>query len=101
MNVRVSLAPQTVPNWPKVTVHIGNPSTALAFQIHLGIRRHGEDSEIVPVLWSDNYFELLPGESRDLTASYDLPSTSEGTLELVVNGWNIDELTIPIPVGKR
>jgi exo-1,4-beta-D-glucosaminidase len=101
MNVRVSLAPQTVPNWPKVTVHIANPSTALAFQIHLGIRRHGEDSEIVPVLWSDNYFELLPGESRDLTASYDLPSTSEGTLELVVNGWNIDELTIQIPVGKR
>ena len=41
----------------------------------------------VPLPWSDNYIELMPGESRILTASATPAETvAEGHL---VSGWNI------------
>jgi exo-1,4-beta-D-glucosaminidase len=50
------------------TVTITNPSHALAFAVHLKATRNGE--EVLPVLWEDNYFPLLPGETRTVTAKF-------------------------------
>jgi exo-1,4-beta-D-glucosaminidase len=80
----------------RVHVQIENPGTNLAFQIHLGIGKKGENSEILPVLWEDNYFELLPGESREISARYLSPDALKGELELRVGGWNIVPETILI-----
>ena len=49
---------------------------------------------MVPVLWSDNYFSLLPGEKRTVTARLDLSALGGATPELVVEGWNV-ETTAP------
>ena len=81
---------------PAVRVQIQNPGDSLAFQVRLGIYRPGEDSEILPVLWDDNYFALLPGETREIAAHYLSPGAFEGGLELRVAGWNIEPLTIPL-----
>ena len=63
----------------------------MAFQIHLGIGKSGSYDEILPVLWDDNYFSLLPGESRTVTARYpdaNLPSAAV----LRVDGWNLQPI---------
>ena len=88
------------PDGPVAHVLLKNTSDHLAFQIRLGIRRSGQTSEILPVFWDDNYIELMPGESRELTARY-LPSTPVfGGVELNVSGWNIAPATIPLKEGR-
>ena len=36
------------------------------------------ENEILPVLWQDNYFALLPGETRQVTATYRTGDASKG-----------------------
>jgi exo-1,4-beta-D-glucosaminidase len=86
-------------NGPTVEVQLHNPTSNLAFQIRLEIRTEDKDLEVLPAVWSDNYFELLPGESRDISASTVFPAPLDRT-ELVISGWNISELTIPIKPAK-
>lgn len=84
---------------PIARVKIQNPSDHLAFQIHLGIRAKGSDAEILPVLWEDNYFELLPGESREIAAEYLSQDALKAGGELTVAGWNIEPAAIPLAVS--
>jgi exo-1,4-beta-D-glucosaminidase len=76
-----------------VEVALRNPSHALAFQIAAAIRTKSGDL-IAPVLWSDNYIELLPGESRTLTAM--LPAHAPAGAVVRISGWNISEQTLPV-----
>jgi exo-1,4-beta-D-glucosaminidase len=80
----------------KAEMHLHNTSNALAFQIAVttnadeGERKTGE--KVSPVLWSDNYVELLPGESLTLSAS--MPAKMTGTPVFHITGWNIAEKTL-------
>jgi exo-1,4-beta-D-glucosaminidase len=76
-----------------IHVTVTNPSKALAFQIALRAYAKKDGSDILPVLWDDNYISLLPGESRTVTASIapeDLHG-DEATVE--VSGWNVKTST--------
>ena len=84
-----------------VTVH--NPSSSLAFAVHLkvnkgGIRRVSRegniDDEILPVLWQDNYFALLPGETRQVTATYQVDEKSKIIPSVEIEGWNVNPKTL-------
>jgi exo-1,4-beta-D-glucosaminidase len=79
-----------------VHVSLRNPSDHLAFQVRLGIHSKGQDAEILPVLWEDNYIELLPGESREVSAEYLSRGALSGNPELTVSGWNIEPLTVSL-----
>jgi exo-1,4-beta-D-glucosaminidase len=79
-----------------VRVKLQNPSANLAFQIHLGVHPQGTQEEILPVLWSDNYIELLPGESRELAASYARADALPDNAVLEIDGWNVAPATIPL-----
>ena len=81
---------------PLVRVRLHNPSDHLAFQIQLGIRRKNEDAEILPVLWQDNYIQLMPGESREIAAQFLSADALHGDTELTVASWNIEPATIPL-----
>ena len=65
------------------TVTVSNPGKSLAFAVHLKVK-NAAGEEILPVLWQDNYFALLPGESRQVTAAY----SGRGAAEVEVEGWN-------------
>jgi len=67
---------------------LSNPEVALAFFIRVRVVDAGSGEEVLPVYWTDNYFSLLPGESREITAS--LPRVPAGEIEVAVDGWNID-----------
>jgi exo-1,4-beta-D-glucosaminidase len=81
---------------PRVRVKISNPSSHLAFQICLGIRQKNQAADILPVIWEDNYFELMPGESRELTARYLTAEALKGSPELVIGGWNVEPVSVAI-----
>jgi exo-1,4-beta-D-glucosaminidase len=81
---------------PQVHVALRNPSAHLAFQVRLGIHCKGQEMEILPVLWEDNYMELMPGESREVSAQYLTSGVLNGSPELSVSGWNIEPLNIPL-----
>jgi exo-1,4-beta-D-glucosaminidase len=51
-------------------VKVANTGRALAFQIHLELIDPSTGSEILPAFWDDNYFELLPGEQREIRVAY-------------------------------
>ena len=69
-------------------VTVENPGKSLAFFVHLKVNDSKTGGEILPVIWEDNYFSLLPGEKRELTATYaTLPRGSKPLLE--VTGWNV------------
>ncbi|HXW61315.1 MAG TPA: hypothetical protein VEJ45_01850 [Candidatus Acidoferrales bacterium] len=86
---------------PRVRVTLRNPSDHLAFQVYLGVRRRHEDAEILPVLWQDNYIELMPGESREIAVQFLSRDALQGETELTVDGWNIEPARLPLPGAPR
>src|ERR1035441_5105520 len=86
-----------------VTVH--NPTSTLDFAVHLMVNKSSngrvsgegeEDNEILPVLWQDNYFALLPGEARQVTATYRLGDKSKATPSVEIEGWNVNRKTADV-----
>jgi exo-1,4-beta-D-glucosaminidase len=71
------------------TVTVSNPGKTLAFAVHLKVKKAADGEEILPVLWDDNYFALLPGEARQVTASYRSRDAGRGTPVVEVDGWNV------------
>ncbi|MGB9403993.1 MAG: sugar-binding domain-containing protein, partial [Candidatus Acidiferrales bacterium] len=69
-------------------IHISNPGDHLAFLVHLRLTRGTGGEELLPILWDDNYFALLPGESRDVQATYRKSDSGTATPVLEVSGWN-------------
>jgi hypothetical protein len=60
--------------------------------VHPRITRGKAGDGLTPIFWSDNYFSLLPGEKKSVTAKFET-SSAEGTApELVVDGWNVDPI---------
>jgi exo-1,4-beta-D-glucosaminidase len=75
----------------EVRLHFENKSDALAFQVHGAIRTQS-GGLIAPVFWSDNWIELVPGESRTLTAM--LPEDAGAAPVVQIEGWNVAAETI-------
>ena len=70
-------------------VRVENPSEHLAFFVHLRIRKGKGGEEVLPVLWEENYFPLLPGEKAEVTAAF-RQSDLQGTKPVAeVDGWNV------------
>jgi len=71
-------------------VRVENTGTSLALLVRLKVTRGNGGEEILPVLWEDNYFELFPGESREIRGFYD-PNVFDGANPaLEVTGWNVN-----------
>jgi len=81
---------------PELLLHLDNPSTALAFQLHAALRTQS-GGLIAPVFWSDNWIELAPGESRTLTAL--LPENTFAPA-VQIEGWNVAAQTIAPHIVK-
>jgi len=85
-----------------VRVSLHNSSKSLAFQIHLGIHKAGQEDEVLPVLWEDNYVSLLPGESKSLKARFPGKQALGKGATLAVDGWNIAPVSVRLlEAGKN
>ena len=71
-------------------VRVENPTDRLALFVHLALTKGLYGEEVVPILWEDNYFSLLPGESRQLTAAFAAEDLGTASAALEVGGWNVE-----------
>jgi exo-1,4-beta-D-glucosaminidase len=79
-----------------IRLSLHNPSKALAFQILLqATDKNGKPQ--TAVLWSDNYLELMPGETRVVTGQ---APGSVIPYAVRVSGWNIPDEEIAIKEVK-
>jgi exo-1,4-beta-D-glucosaminidase len=72
-------------------INLENRGKSLAFFIRLKVNRGAGGPEILPVLWQDNYFSLLPGEKRTLRATYRFSDLGGANAAVEVSGWNIQK----------
>ncbi len=101
--VKLQIKSRTQPdgenNVTRVTVK--NPSNNLAFFVHLQVNRGLKGEEVLPVLWQDNYFELMPGEEREVTATYARKDLAGQTPTVTADGWNIAPETAGGKIGPK
>ena len=83
--VTATAAMESVDGKRVIAVHLANSNDALAFQLHAAVRS-AEGELIAPVFWSDNWLELVPGESTTLTA--EIPDDARDPV-VELDGWNI------------
>jgi exo-1,4-beta-D-glucosaminidase len=70
-------------------VSVRNPSGSVAFMVHLRVTKGKDGEDLTPILWSDNYFCLLPGEQREVTSRFDPSRLNSSSLVLKVDGYNV------------
>src|SRR6202451_2157727 len=71
-------------------VTLENPSKNLAFFVRLKVDKSKGGEEILPVLWQDNYLSLMPGEKREITATYHVSDLGTANPVVEVSGWNVE-----------
>ena len=70
-------------------IRLTNPSDSLAFFINPSIRKGKDGEEVLPSFWSDNYFCLLPGKTKELTVEFRKSDLAGKEAYLKLDGWNI------------
>ncbi len=90
--VKLRISDRTEPRGSEVVTHVTleNPSKSLAFFVRLKVDRGRGGEEILPVIWQDNYISLLPGEKRELTATYKTKDLGTARPTVEVGGWNLE-----------
>ena len=66
---------------------ITNPGKAPALEVRLTLRDSATGKRVLPVYYEDNYFSLLPGESREFRIETSVTAADKAQLDLT--GWNV------------
>jgi exo-1,4-beta-D-glucosaminidase len=90
--VKLSESSRTEMHGEETVTHVTltNPSKNLAFFVRLKVDNGPKGEEILPVIWEDNYISLLPGEKREITATYRTKELAGAKPSVEVSGWNIE-----------
>ena len=76
-----------------VAITLTNSTKSLAFAVSLRLtNRRGDD--VLPVIFEDNYFPLMPAEKRTVRIRYAIEDLHEGPAEVHVEGWNVKPTTV-------
>jgi len=79
-----------------IRVKVKNPSASVAFQVHARLTKGKDGDDLVPVFWDDNYFSLLPGEEKSVSATFDASELNGKEPALEVEGYNVAPETLKI-----
>ncbi len=90
--VKLNVAEHTERKGEEAMTHVTleNPSKSLAFFVRLKVDKGKGGDEILPVVWQDNYISLLPGEKREVTATYRTQELGTAQPAVEVSGWNVE-----------
>ena len=83
-------AGKTVSDSTAHDITITNTGGVVAFQVHLRALKGKAGDDILPVIWSDNYLELAPGEKRTIRCTYANRDADGAKAFFIVSGWNTD-----------
>jgi len=73
----------------QILVRVTNPAQTIALAIRLKVQRADSGARVLPVFYSDNYFSLLPGESRTISVTFDDATLAGASPKLLAEGWNV------------
>lgn len=68
-------------------VKLSNRSPTLSFFTQLKLQ-DGKGKSILPAFYSDNFINLLPGESRTISIRFDREDVTGKEVDLLTDGWN-------------
>jgi exo-1,4-beta-D-glucosaminidase len=71
------------------TIIVKNPSSSIAFQVHMRVTKGSGGDNVVPIFWEDNYFSLLPGEEKTVIVSAELEDLEGQQPMLELDGYNV------------
>ena len=77
-----------------ITVTAMNPSKSLAFFNRLKICRGASKQLVRPVFYSDNYFSILPGQTKTVTIDFDAKELDGEVATIVAEGWNLPKMEV-------
>lgn len=72
-------------------VEMGGSDSGVAFFLRFSVHNaetEKQDTRILPVHYSDNYFSLVPGESMSLKISFTAPTGMKKSPRVMLQGWN-------------
>jgi hypothetical protein len=75
-------------------ISISNPGPALALAIRVKLVHASSGERVLPALYEDNYFSLLPQESRKIKFCLPFKVLAAGSLRLTLKGWNVEDVSI-------
>ena len=80
-------------NGQHAVIHLTNESSTPAVMLRVNLK--GNDGEqILPVIYSDNYFHLMSGESKDIEIEWN-KEDARGTKPIVeITGTNVSKKTV-------
>ena len=73
----------------KLIVAVTNPTSSVALAIRLKAVHSASGERILPAMYEDNYFSLLPNESKTVAIRTPNRSLSGKRPRMVVEGWNV------------
>jgi hypothetical protein len=76
--------------YPGMRVKVTNPTGPITFFLQLALAQGRGGAEVLPVLWDDNYFSHLAGESREITAQFAARDRGGGKPTLEIGGWYVE-----------
>ncbi|MFZ0861650.1 MAG: discoidin domain-containing protein [Candidatus Sulfotelmatobacter sp.] len=77
----------------QLTTHLHNLSACPALMVRLKVVREMSGDRILPVIYSDNYFTLLPGEKRTVRTELNHADTRGERPRMVVSGFNLEPVS--------
>jgi exo-1,4-beta-D-glucosaminidase len=79
-----------------VEVDVANPTSGLAFFVQLRLA-DGDGQDVLPVVWTDNYVSLLPGERSTVRATIPRGRSTARSLVVEARGLNVPLQTVRLP----
>ncbi len=79
-----------------IPIRVKNSSSSMAFMVHLRVTKGPDGDDLVPIFWDDNYFSLLPGEGKNISASFAVADLGGGEPALTIDGYNIAPTAVTI-----
>ena len=77
----------------QATVTLANLGNAPAVMLRLNLKC-GDGEQILPVIYSDNYLHLMPGESRTINIEWKTED-ARGTKPMIeISGTNVSKMTV-------
>ncbi len=80
----------------RLTVKLTNPTKNVALAVRLKVQRKASGERVLPVIYSDNFFSMLPGASRDITVEFSKADLAGEIPKLIAEGWNVSPQEIGI-----
>jgi hypothetical protein len=82
---------------PRVEVEVTNRGPGVALAARVVVRDAATGARVLPAYASDNYFSLLPGESRRVAV--EVPKPARG-LAVELKGWNVRGSSVPVVAAR-